>query len=138
MSDYGNPYEENPDDFDGVDCMERMGPSLADQLDKYFDEVDRDGRYVSEWQFISHTYRTSHDFECENCSVSLVASPYLLHVHHRDHDKGNNEPENLIALCLLCHADLHPHMQADISETHRALIVDLRRQPCRPQKRFSQ
>lgn len=122
-------YEENPDDFDGTDWAERMGPSLADQLERYFDEIDREGRYIKDWQFISHTFRVSKGFECENCYVSLATHQYLLHTHHRDHNKGNNEPENLIALCVLCHAEHHPHMQANISEGQRSLISNLRKHP---------
>ena len=102
MPDFANPFEENPDDFDGVDYVERMGPSLADKLDEHFEEVDRGNRYVHDWQFISHTYRLSKDYECENCCASFLDHTYLLHVHHRNHDKGNNEPGNLIALCVLC------------------------------------
>ena len=40
--------------------------------------------------------------ECVTCS-----SKDLLVVHHIDHDKKNNDPENLQTLCRACHARHH-------------------------------
>lgn len=39
--------------------------------------------------------------KCEWCDESLLS---LLDVHHIDHDRSNNELENLIVLCVRCHA----------------------------------
>lgn len=44
--------------------------------------------------------------ECEMCGYT----PFFrvaLDVHHRDGDKNNNEPENLMTLCASCHRELH-------------------------------
>lgn len=55
-------------------------------------------RYVSPWL----RFRGA---ECEMCGhVPMFLR--VLHVHHRDGDKSNNEEYNLTTLCSNCHADL--------------------------------
>jgi DNA-directed RNA polymerase subunit RPC12/RpoP len=44
--------------------------------------------------------------ECEMCGHH----PFFqgsLDVHHRDGDRSNNDPENLMTLCATCHRELH-------------------------------
>jgi 5-methylcytosine-specific restriction endonuclease McrA len=36
-----------------------------------------------------------------------MVGKWTLDVHHLDHDKENNEPENLMTLCKNCHASYH-------------------------------
>ena len=128
MTDDNSPDDESPDDFDGVDWAEKLlGPSVGDQIEKYYENLERDGGYTKDWEFVSWEYRSSRDFECELCSVSLVNHKNLLHVHHRDEDKGNNDPSNLLALCVLCHAQHHAHMTEGIAERDRNFILALRR-----------
>ena len=48
--------------------------------------------------------------ECEMCGHH----PFFrgsLDVHHRDGEKTNNEPENLMTLCATCHRELHGFAQ---------------------------
>jgi len=45
---------------------------------------------------------------CENCRVDLkYAGRYGWCVHHRDHDRTNNDPSNLQLLCKQCHQTHH-------------------------------
>lgn len=44
--------------------------------------------------------------ECEVCGYRPMFK-MSLDVHHRDEDKSNNEPENLMTLCASCHRELH-------------------------------
>jgi hypothetical protein len=46
--------------------------------------------------------RTRENFCCKVCgrSQELVGT---LHVHHIDYTKSNNDPSNLVALCVKCH-----------------------------------
>lgn len=68
--------------------------------------------YAKDWKSISKKYRQKQGYICESCGVDLSNIPYLLHVHHRDGNKGNNVESNLIALCADCHRKypLHDHM----------------------------
>ncbi len=49
--------------------------------------------------------------ECEMCEYTPMFSRSL-DVHHRDGDKTNNDPDNLMTLCATCHRE----MEAIISE----------------------
>jgi len=40
--------------------------------------------------------------KCENCESKIH-----LQVHHKDRDRRNNTPNNLLLLCKICHANLH-------------------------------
>lgn len=125
-------YEENLDDFDSRDWLEKSGPRLADQLDRFWEEEDRGGGYTEDWAEIFFDYRSSKNFECESCFASLKDHKHLLHVHQIDENKANNALENLMALCVLCHAEYHAHMWKDISEFDRNIILELRREPFAP------
>lgn len=120
--------EENLDDFESDDWAEKLGFRLADDLrDSAYAESERDGGYVKDWEYRSYELRSAKDFVCENCGVDLSKHQYLLHVHHRDHDKGNNQETNLLVVCALCHSEYHAHMRSEITPENGALIVSLRR-----------
>jgi len=49
-------------------------------------------------------------YECQFCSktyINIDGKNDLMHVHHIDQNRRNNNPENLILLCSDCHAMLH-------------------------------
>lgn len=41
---------------------------------------------------------------CEKCDYAKVE---ILHVHHRDRDRNNNDPSNLELICPNCHYEEH-------------------------------
>jgi len=45
--------------------------------------------------------------KCSRCGYSEF--PNMLQIHHMNHDKFNNNPNNLILLCMNCHFSLHRH-----------------------------
>lgn len=61
------------------------------------------------WVNGASSYRSQVDFDvCSDCGEARY---YLLMVHHRDKDRSNNDPANLVVLCYNCHA-LH-HLVVD-------------------------
>jgi 5-methylcytosine-specific restriction endonuclease McrA len=36
-----------------------------------------------------------------------------LHIHHLDHDPTNDDPENLVTLCGICHARVHTELRRE-------------------------
>ena len=66
--------------------------------------------YSSGWPSISYSYRRSKGWSCESCKVNLRNFRNLLHTHHIDMNKKNNDKSNFRALCVSCHSD-QPHHQ---------------------------
>ena len=48
--------------------------------------------------------RERDNFTCQECRHTQKQLGYKLPVHHRDYNKQNNNPNNLISLCHSCHA----------------------------------
>lgn len=121
-------YDEvNEDDFDSDDWAEVLGIRKIDELrDQSDEETERGGRYAKDWEYVSHQYRSEQNFVCENCGVDLSRRKFLLHTHHVDQNKANNNFSNLKALCVLCHAGHHSHLLNDVSAEDKAHILNLR------------
>ena len=53
-------------------------------------------------------------WKCEKCG-KRYCDCYLLDCHHKnpEHDGGKDDIENLIILCLLCHAEAHKELGDD-------------------------
>ena len=72
-------------------------------LPLYTSENFPEGNYTSNWARISEDVRRLAQWKCRCCGVDLKDSRGLLHVHHKDGNRGNNRPSNLMPLCLECH-----------------------------------
>lgn len=102
---------------------------LADWFETfdYDEELDQTGApyvsfdYSSEaWRARSIDCRQSANWKCEQCRIDLKDDPYFLHAHHKWGTKFN-DPEDLMALCIRCHAEQPGH-------GHETLKSDLRYQ----------
>ncbi len=118
----------NLDDFDGVDyALLQTIPDTSDQLSEESEKIERKGLYTRDWEMISLQYRESQAFTCESCQADLTDHKGLLHVHHMDENKGNNDPENLEALCIVCHNKRHGDMGKNITEAVLKIIHERRK-----------
>lgn len=80
-------FPQNPEEF-----------PLSDWLETF--EFD----YSSEvWEERSRACRENANWRCEQCGIDLEFHRHLLHAHHRWGTRYN-EPEDLMALCIGCHA----------------------------------
>lgn len=59
--------------------------------------------YTADWPSISWAVRREARWKCRGCGVNLRGARHLLHVHHKNRNKQDNRPINLIALCVVCH-----------------------------------
>lgn len=82
--------------------------------------------YHPDWRNISRQIREQAGWQCEgtprypdcraanNIAHPETGSRVVLTVAHMDHDKTNNDPANLRALCQRCHLDWdHDHHMAN-------------------------
>lgn len=86
------------------------------------------GGYTSDWVSISTSYRASKNYTCEQCGVNLISRKGLLHTHHKNGVKHDNNYNNLEALCIVCHSDqpFHGHIKWQV-EKAKAEILALRK-----------
>lgn len=65
--------------------------------------------YSSEaWQKRSLACRENAHWKCEQCRIDLKDDRHFLHAHHKWGTKFN-DPEDLMALCIRCHAEQPGH-----------------------------
>ena len=65
-------------------------------------DKSQSGSRNNNWKGGFGLYRTYIKESCERCG-----SKRFLVVHHRDHDRQNNDPRNLETLCKSCHQKEH-------------------------------
>ena len=86
-----------------------------------------DQRYHPEWDTVSRYVRELFDFYCARCGKDCrnsITSESVLQVHHIDENPGNNDLENLIPLCSVCHLKIEKEarLHAPYNETQLELF----------------
>lgn len=71
---------------------------LADWLEPFYNYSSED------WQKRSQACREKANWTCQECGINLKSNSHFLHAHHKWGTKYNN-PADLIALCIGCHAE---------------------------------
>lgn len=89
----------------------------ADNRDYSKNDLRYDG-YTRDWKQVSKAYRFKRNFVCESCGIDLSdrRKEWFCEVHHIDHDKTNNTPQNLECLCVKCHANVDDKHRTNYSE----------------------
>jgi hypothetical protein len=88
--------------------------------------IERKAGYADNWSDISDQFRASRNFACEQCNLDLKQWKYLLHAHHIDGNKRNNQHANLMALCADCHRKQPLHDFMSIKAKDMAKLQSLR------------
>lgn len=114
--------------FDEFDIAEFL--SAYSTLFRYMpdrsDMVDEAG-YSDDWDAVSASYRASVNYGCESCRIDLSRHKRLLHTHHINGNKRQNNISNLKALCLDCHRKQPHHDYMRVSHENMQIIIGLRR-----------
>ncbi|MFT4953592.1 MAG: hypothetical protein ACI9A0_003311 [Pseudoalteromonas tetraodonis] len=84
--------------------------------------------YTSDWPSISSRIKNEVNYICQQCDVDLDSEKKLLHVHHIDGVKKNNDSNNLRALCCDCHKKQPHHGHLYIKPVDVITINRLRRE----------
>lgn len=114
--------------FDVEAFFENFTTFFADRPSRWAHE-DRASDYIAGWESLSKRTRAARNWACEDCGVNLSAIEHrkYLHVHHKNHVKGDNSPGNLEVLCALCHKRKPDHGQMFVSPKAREIIEQQRR-----------
>jgi hypothetical protein len=115
--------------FDIVEFFECYS-TLFSNRPKYTDETAPISMYIDGWSQLSSRIRDAANWKCAHCDADLSAknTRRWLHVHHMNGQKGDNNPSNLVALCVLCHAKQPGHGHMFIDPAARDTITRLRRE----------
>lgn len=86
-------------------------PHLIKERDDF--EKEYISTYTDDWNKISREFREAKHWKCDKCGKDMSHDKYNLHIHHKDHNKRNNNPSNFMCLCRECHANMpgHEHMK---------------------------
>lgn len=90
--------------------------SLHKQKPKHNSDDAPLNKYSDDFSKISENLKIKSNWQCQNCGVVLFDfyKRKWLHVHHKNGLKSDNNHENLIVLCIKCHANqpYHAHMKS--------------------------
>ncbi|MDZ7848659.1 MAG: hypothetical protein U5L96_19040 [Owenweeksia sp.] len=77
--------------------------------------------YNKNFDLKSRTVRAKRNYECQECGIDMSKQEHrkFAHVHHRDGDKSNDNPQNLEVLCIGCHSNQHGHERLRYSPDYR-------------------
>lgn len=89
------------------------------------DNTEPLAQYNHEFAKRSPIVKQKANYCCEECGVDLSSANRLLHCHHKNHKKHDNQWVNLSAICALCHKDNH-HSHMHVSKADELEIRKLR------------
>ncbi|MBK1724259.1 HNH endonuclease [Thiocystis violacea] len=98
---------------------------------------DKDGAYTDDWPIISGQYKADQGFKCELCGVDLSSEKKLLHTHHKNGVKTDNQRSNFQALCVDCHRKQPAHERMFVRHEDMQLITRLRREQNHDRRRLN-
>ncbi len=87
--------------------------------------------YTSDWKEVSRSFRAARHYKCEHCGVDASQKPYLIHTHHKNGVRSDNDEKNLKALCADCHSKEPNHDHMAVPHSVRQEIARLRREQSR-------
>lgn len=96
-------------DFGLQEFFDRYEETTFPTLPDYDEYTAPSNVYPPDFSQISMQYRRKQNWQCEECDLNLRRHKKWLHTHHINHQRNDNRPSNLRALCLRCHANQADH-----------------------------
>ncbi|WP_281710377.1 HNH endonuclease [Anaerobiospirillum succiniciproducens] len=100
--------------------------SFFKQLPSAASKINNSSVYADNWKQISKARKTLTGYCCQNCGVDLSKHPGLLHTHHINGVKSDNNFKNLKVLCIECHKAQPSHTHLKISFDDLKTLIALR------------
>ena len=129
----GREKNEMVNNFDLGKFLENYKPIFR-CLPLFTPESFPDGNYTSDWAKISEEKRLEAGWTCSCCRVELEKNRGLLHVHHRDGNRGNNVNSNLEVICVLCHKKRPNHGRMYVKPNEIRRLNNLKTEQNLPEK----
>ena len=114
------------DEFKLEDFFE-VYSTLFSHLPKFEDQI-YSSDYTNDWENISQKYKAKKNYVCETCDTSFINNKSLLHTHHINGIKEDNDFPNLKVLCLDCHRKEPNHEHLMLNRIQLEQIYILRRE----------
>ena len=83
--------------------------------------------YTDDWAEVSRRAREAAGWKCTDCEVDLSEHKHLLHTHHMNGSKTDNNSANLEVVCADCHKKKPHHDHVYVSREEMRLINTLRK-----------
>ncbi len=75
-------------------------------IDESISEINA---YPPNWIFLSKKIKDNNNYRCKLCSLNCKSHKHLLHLHHKNGRKNDNNISNLVPLCVDCHSKQRGH-----------------------------
>jgi hypothetical protein len=103
--------------------------SLVREKPRWTSDTFPGGSYTNDFNEISARTRRAANWRCQGGCGRLFAAAWqrrFLHVHHINGVPGDNSPENLMVVCIGCHAKqpAHAHMRRSPDYLHFTKMFD--------------
>ena len=107
-------FKDSPDNFSITEYFSKYNEtesSLLNQLPNTYSKDYTPKPRSKNWSQKSISYREKQNWTCEICNVCYKNNRRLLHTHHKDGNKSNDNENNLKALCQDCHNTQPGHIK---------------------------
>jgi len=120
--------QQRVESFSLSDFFKEYPRDLIGKKSLYTTDTAPVNNYSPDWPELSKKIRRNREYRCESCDLSFSKDDSrFLHVHHCNGLKNDNRHENLLVLCIACHANQpeHEHLRASpdyklfINRVHR-------------------
>ena len=104
--------------FDLREFFERYDTQIS-EVPTATDISDPPNEYAPDQNQISRDYRSRAGWTCQACFIDFRHRPEFLDVHHRNGRRNDNTDQNLVALCVGCHAQEPQHQHMELMPRYR-------------------
>ncbi len=120
--------EDDSDNYDYEKYEELIKEWNSIQRTLSTSQASIDKNYSPYWSVVSRLIRDEHYWFCNKCGINLSSNRDLLHLHHKDRNRINNDDANLEPLCIICHATClgHSHLIDEITDEMKCVIYKKR------------
>lgn len=85
------------------------GKTLVTKLPQHNADNAPLNAYSSYFSTLGSGIKAERRYRCDNCGINLASHRKYLHAHHKNGQKHDSRSENIVVLCVACHAEQYNH-----------------------------